>query len=91
MRYCVLCNDVMVLLKEESKGKLSFKNEIPLAASTLRDCLSEVAAGHAGVANAFEVVSPKKTFVLIASSTDVKHRWFTAISKAIWRLTPPGT
>ncbi len=92
MRHCVLFNDVLMLFKEEAKGKLTFKNDVPLAAAVLRDAVAdglERDGPGGGDKYVFHVVGPKKTFVLLAASVDAKRRWMDAIARAVWRLTPP--
>ena len=88
-RAVFLFNDSLLLTKAEGKGKLSFKDDIPLSASILRDRAADAATpSAAGDAHSFEVVAPKKTYVLLAPSAADKAVWMEQIGNAMWKLAP---
>jgi hypothetical protein len=96
-RHCVVFNDVMVLLKPDNKGRLTFKNAIDLSRCTLRNIhvgahagpASAMAAAAMGIARfSFEIQAPDRAYVLMAASAASKARWMSELSRVIWRLAP---
>eukprot|EP01138_Halocafeteria_seosinensis_P014955 gb/GECG01015266.1/.p1 GENE.gb/GECG01015266.1/~~gb/GECG01015266.1/.p1 ORF type:complete len:893 (+),score=137.91 gb/GECG01015266.1/:1-2679(+) len=90
-RYAVLCSDAFLLLKKESSKKYVLKNAVSVATCVLRD-LQWGRAFPDKVGEypeySFQLMSPQKSFTLIASSQQEKVEWMEQIRLAIESQLP---
>lgn len=84
-RHLYLFNDLLLVAKDDSRGKLSFKAALPLADIVLRDArgLSVSEDGHEPPPFSWEIAGPDKTLLFYAEDAAQKEEWFRAIGDAI--------
>jgi len=84
-RWVVLFNDILIYASESSIGlikKLHFHKLFHL--ETLRvENVPDKETAHKKIKNAFQVVTPNKSFVLIAATPELKEEWIKVLKDTI--------
>lgn len=85
LRWVVLFNDILLYASDFSIGltrKLQFHKMFHLESLRVDDVPDKETA-HKSLKNAFQIVSPNKSFVLYAASPELKEEWVSTLRNAI--------